>query len=75
MKEEWKWTEEKEINLWILRSLKLMECSPAGQSKPAVHGPKKSYTESKLQIVPHSLQLRRLAMPLSSPEGSDQTLT
>ena len=34
----------------------------------------KLYKENKLQIVPHSLQLRRLAMPLSSPGESDQTL-
>ena len=35
----------------------------------------KLYNENKLQIIPHSLLLRRLAMPLLSPGESDQTLT
>ena len=52
-----------------------MECTPAGQSTPAAHGLKKLYKENKLQIVSHSLQLRRVAMPLSSPGESGQTLT
>ena len=31
-----------------------MEWTPAGQSTPAVHDPKKLYIENKLQIVPNS---------------------
>ena len=38
LKEERKWTEEKENKFTDLRSLKLMECTPAGQSTPTVHG-------------------------------------
>ena len=52
-----------------------MECTPAGQSTPAVHGFKKLYKENKSQIVPQSLQPRQLTMPLSLPGESDQTLT
>ena len=33
-----KWTEEKENNLQTLRSLRLMEYTPAGQTTPAAHG-------------------------------------
>ena len=51
-----------------------MECTPAGQSTPAAHGLKKLYKENKLQIVPHSLQLRTLSMPLSSPGEPEEIL-
>ena len=36
-KEERSWTEKKENKLQTLRSLRLMECTPAGQSTPATH--------------------------------------
>ena len=52
-----------------------MECTPAGQSTPEAHGSQEIIQGNKLQIVPYSLQLRRLAMPLSSPGESEQTLT
>ena len=55
LKEERKWTEERKNNLQTLRSLKLMECTPAGWSTPAAHGLKELYKENKLQIVPHPL--------------------
>ena len=55
--------------------MKLMKCTPAGHSTPAAHGLKKLYKENKLQIVPHSLQPRRLAMHLLSPGESGQKLT
>ena len=35
--EERSWTEKKENNLQALRSLRLIECTPAGQSTPATH--------------------------------------
>ena len=50
-----------------------MECTLEGQSTPAAHGVKKLYKENTLQIVPKSLQLGRLSMPLSSPGEPQQT--
>ena len=52
-----------------------MQCTPSGWSKPAAHGLKKLYIENKLQIVPHSLQMGRMSMPLSLPREPEQTFT
>ena len=55
-KEERKWTEEKENNVQMLRSLKLMECTPAGWSTTAAHG-LKNYTKKinyKLSLTPYN---------------------
>ena len=38
---------KRKIILQIFRSLKLIECTPAGQSIPVAHGLKKLYKESK----------------------------